>query len=353
MAGELICRCGKQFPSGFSIHADCVIPLDGAPVTVLFGPSGSGKTTLLRLIAGLEQPESGGILFRGEEWFGARSLPPQRRRAGFVFQQYALFPHLTAERNVRYGARDASRAERFIRAFDLDPLRALYPRQLSGGQQQRVALARALAADPALLLLDEPLSALDAASRARTRQELRRVLLDSGVPCILVTHDRAEAIALGDWIAVMIDGSIRQTGPVRDVFRRPADVRVAESVGVENILPTEIVGREHGLLTLAVIAFGGARIECVDHGESGVALACIRAEDIAVTREAHLESSARNRIPAIVRSVTLEGPVARVELDSGFPLVALVTAQSAGELSLRPGERVCAVVKATTVHLLK
>lgn len=353
MAGELICRCRKRFASGFAIDADCAIPLDDAPVTVLFGPSGTGKTTLLRLIAGLERPDTGSILFRGEEWAGARFLAPQQRRAGFVFQQYALFPHLTAERNVRYGARDAARVERFIRAFDLEKLRLLYPRQLSGGQQQRVALARALAADPALLLLDEPLSALDAASRARTRLELRRALLESGVPCIVVTHDRAEAIALGDWIAVMIDGAIRQTGPVREVFRHPTDARVAESVGVENILPAEIVGRERGLLTLAVIAFGGVRIQCVDNGETGAGLACIRAEDIAVTREAHLESSARNRIPALVRSVTLEGPLARVELDCGFPLVALVTAQSAGELELRPGEKVCAVIKATSVHLVR
>ncbi len=249
MAGELICRCRKRFASGFAIDADWVIPLGAAPVTVLFGPSGAGKTTLLRLIAGLERPDSGSIVFRGEEWFGARSLAPQQRRAGFLFQDYALFPHLTAEANVGFGARDGARAERLIQAFELGELRAHFPRQLSGGQQQRVALARALAADPALLLLDEPLSALDAATRARTRQELRRMLLESGVPSIVVTHDRAEAIALGDWIAVMIDGTIRQTGPVQDVFRRPADPRVAESLGVENILPAEIVARHAGLLT--------------------------------------------------------------------------------------------------------
>lgn len=350
MAGELICRCRKRFASGFAIDADWNIPLETAPVTVLFGPSGAGKTTLLRLIAGLGQPDSGSILFRGEEWFGAGSLSPQKRRAGFLFQEYALFPHLSAESNVRFGAPDAARAERFIQAFGLDKLRAHFPRQLSGGQQQRVALARALAANPALLLLDEPLSALDAASRTRTRQELRRMLLESGVPSIVVTHDRAEAIALGDWIGVMIDGSIRQTGPVRDVFRRPADPRVAESLGVENILPAEIVSRNAGLLTVAV---GPAHLECVDGGENGAALACIRAEDIAVTREVHLESSARNRIAGVLRAVSLEGPLARIEIDCGFLLVAMVTAQSAGELNLQPGERVCAVVKATSVHLLK
>jgi molybdate transport system ATP-binding protein len=349
MAGELTCRCRKRFASGFAIDADWTIPLASAPVTVLFGPSGAGKTTLLRLIAGLERPDSGSIVFRGEEWFGGRSLAPQQRRAGFLFQDYALFPHLSAEANVAFGARDGKRAEHFIGAFGLGELRAHFPRQLSGGQQQRVALARALAADPGLLLLDEPLSTLDAVSRTRTRQDLRRMLLESGVPSIVVTHDRAEAIALGDWIAVMIDGAIRQTGPVRDVFRRPADSRVAESLGVENILPAEIVARHAGLLTVAV---GPARLECVDGGESGVVLACIRAEDVAVTRAAHLESSARNRVAGAVREVVIEGPLARIEIDCGFPLVALVTAQSAGELDLRAGEKICAVVKATSLHLL-
>ena len=352
MAGELICRCRKRFATGFAIDADCRIPLgappQSAPVTVLFGPSGAGKTTLLRLIAGLDRPDSGSIVFRGEEWFGARSLAPQQRRAGFLFQDPALFPHLTAEANVYFGARDAARAGQFIRAFELDKLRKHFPRQLSGGQRQRVALARALAADPALLLLDEPLSALDAASRARTRHDLRRMLVESGVPSIVVTHDRSEAIALGDWIAVIVDGSIRQTGPVREVFRQPAGAQVAEALGVENILTAEVIARDAGLATLAV---GDARIQCVDGGETGAVLACIRAEDVAITRELHLESSARNRIAGEVRAISVEGPLARVELDCGFPLVALVTAQSAAEFDLKLGERVCAVVKATGVHV--
>ena len=211
-----------------------------------------------------------------------------------------------------------------------------------------MALARALAAEPALLLLDEPLSALDAAARARTRQQLRNLLLSSGVPCIVVTHDRMEAIALGDWIAVMVDGRVRQCGPVQEVFQRPADSQVAESVGVENVLPARIVSRDAGLLTIET---GGAHLQAVDSGEGGVLAVCIRAEDVAIAHDSAVTSSMRNRLPGRVTSVTIEGPLARVELDCGFPLVALITAQSAQELELKAGEAVCAIVKTTAVHV--
>src|ERR1019366_1020289 len=235
MADQLICQCRKRLSKVFEVEADLRIPLDRAPVTVLFGPSGSGKTTLLRMIAGLERPDAGSIVFGERAWFDAARaihLPPQKRRAGFLFQDYALFPHLTVLQNVAYNA-SRETARQLLDTFGLAEFAASKPRAISGGQQQRVALARALAAQPALLLLDEPLSALDAATRSRTRYELRRMLLTGGVPSIVVTHDRMEAVALGDWMAVMVDGRIRQTGPVQEVFRRPADPQVAESVGVE------------------------------------------------------------------------------------------------------------------------
>jgi molybdate transport system ATP-binding protein len=350
MAADLICACRKRLASGFEVEAKIRIPLDEAPVTVLFGPSGAGKTTLLRLLAGLERPDAGSIEFRGAAWCDTvRSicLAPQQRRAGFLFQEGALFPHLTVRRNIEFAARPG-RSGAMLKRFDLEELADRLPGAISAGQRQRVALARALAADPALLLLDEPLSALDAASRTRMRRELRAMLLAAGVSSILVTHDRAEAIALGDWMAVMIDGEVRQTGPVREVFRRPADARVAEAVGVENILPAEVDSRMGGL---SVVRVGSARLECVDRGESGTVFACIRAEDVAITREAPEHSSVRNRFDARVEAVTVEGPLARVELDCGFALTAVVTAQSASELVLKPGDRVWAVVKATAVHL--
>ena len=297
----------------------------------------------------MEQPDSGEIRFRGDLWYdSARGLrlAPQQRRAGFLFQDYALFPHLTVARNVGYAARPAKRRE-LLEAFGLANLAGRYPRAISGGQQQRVALARALAAEPALLLLDEPLSALDAVARLRTRHELRRMLVAGGVPSIVVTHDRVEAVALGDRMAVMVDGRIRQEGPVQEVFRHPADAQVAESLGMENVLPVAVVEREAGLVTVAV---GAARLQCLDT-EASPAWACIRAEDVALARHTSGDSSVRNRLAGRVQSVLLEGPLARVELDCGFPLVAAITAQSAAEMNLKPGDPVYAVVKATAVHL--
>ena len=350
MADPLTCNCRLRLASGFTVDANLRIPLDEAPVTVLFGPSGAGKTTLLRLLAGLERPDDGVIAFRGATWCDTERglwLAPQHRRAGFLFQESALFPHLTVRQNVAF-ASNAAKADELMARFGLGDLAGRYPGAISAGQRQRVALARALAADPALLLLDEPLSALDAAARARMRRELRSLLLAGGVASIVVTHDRAEAIALADWMAVMIDGRVRQAGPVRDVFRRPTDAQVAEAVGVENILPAEVSSRANGL---AVVRVGAAHIECIDSGESGPVYACIRAEDITLAADAREHSSARNRIAGRVEAVTLEGAIARVELDCGFPLSATVTAQSASELGLRPGVQVCAVIKATAVHL--
>ncbi|HXA49651.1 MAG TPA: ATP-binding cassette domain-containing protein, partial [Candidatus Acidoferrum sp.] len=172
MADQLTCDCFHRFRSGFTLDASLRIP-ESASVTVLFGPSGSGKTTLLRAIAGLERMERADVCFRGRDW---TTLPPQQRRAGFLFQDYALFPHLTVADNVRYAA-TPEQARHAMEILGIAKLAAQMPRTLSGGEQQRVALARAIAAGPDLLLLDEPLSALDAPTRARLRQELRALLL--------------------------------------------------------------------------------------------------------------------------------------------------------------------------------
>ncbi len=348
IADALICRVRKRLRPEFEIDSDWSIASESA-VTVLFGPSGSGKTSLLRLIAGLDRPDSGRIQFRGAVWFDSAAgacLPPQQRRAGFLFQDYALFPHLTVAQNVAFAA-DREHAAALLETFDLADLAARYPREISGGQQQRVALARALAAQPSLLLLDEPLSALDAAARVRMRAELRRVLSGSRIPAIVVTHDRTEAVALGDRMAVLVDGRIRQHGPVQDVLRHPADAAVAASVGIENVLAAEIAGRDRGLLTLRI---GSQHLQCVDSGEIGPFFACIHAQDVALSRHSSEGSSVRNHLVGRVVSLAVEGPLARVELDCGFPLVSVITAQSAAELGIQPGDAVCAAVKATAVR---
>ncbi|MGP8245930.1 MAG: ABC transporter ATP-binding protein [Bryobacteraceae bacterium] len=353
MAGDLICRCRKRLAHGFTVEADFTIPLDRAPVTVLFGPSGAGKTTLLRLLAGLEKPDAGEIVFRGRTWLDSATgvyLAPGRRRAGIVFQDYALFPHLTVAQNVKFGAPGRPCGD-VLRQFGLAEFADRLPRQLSGGEQQRLALARAVAAKPELLLLDEPLSALDLNSRVKLRHELRRMLLAAAVPSLVVTHDRTEAMVLGDFMAVMVDGRLRQIGPVEEVFRRPADRETAVAVGIENVVPAEVESRAHGLLQLRA---GRARLECVDRGEgeeSRAVLVLIRAEDIALSREAS-PGSTRNHLRGSVTAVTREGPVARVELECGVPLVALVTAQSVADLDLDAGQTVYAAVKATAIHLL-
>jgi molybdate transport system ATP-binding protein len=333
--------------------------LDTHAVTVLFGPSGAGKTTVLRLIAGLDSPDGGSIRCGDEVWYdGARRInwPPQKRRVGYLSQDYAIFPHLTVRANVSYGARGGPVQDWLVR-FELGELADRYPRQLSGGQLQRVGLARALAADPRLLLLDEPLSALDAPTRLRMRADLRQLLAGVQAPAIVVTHDRTEALALGDSIAIMIDGKLRQAGAVESVFDCPADADVAAAVGVETICPARVLSRSAGLVTVEI---AGAPLVAVDTaGASADVYACIRAESVTIERHPPGErnppgnaTSARNRLPARILSVIPEGPLARVTLDCGFRLTAIVTRQSEREMHLREGEQVTAVVKATSIRIV-
>lgn len=349
----------RGFRGGPSIAARASFPLDGPPVTVLFGPSGAGKTTVLRAIAGLDRPDRGFIRFGGETWFDSeerRYTAPQGRGVGMLFQDYALFPHLSVEANVAFGLHRISQEVRRSRVAELAgklgiaELLHRMPSELSGGQRQRVALARALAPSPRLLLLDEPLSALDAPSRDALRGELRALLTDTGLPAIVVTHDRVEALALGDRLAVLVDGSVRQVGPVLEVYQNPVDAEVARVVGTENVLPTRLVRREDGLI---VVRSGNAELVAVDPG--GVeteAYACIRAEEVVLEPpNAHL-SSALNRLEGEIVDCRNEGPLARVTVACGIRLVAVVTHASVERLGLGPGTRVCAVVKTPSVRIV-
>lgn len=351
---------GRRFPGGPAVDARARLPLAGGPVTVLFGPSGAGKTTVLRALAGLDRPDAGLVRFDGEVWFDAAAglfVPPQRRGVGVVFQDHALFPHLTVAQNVGYGLAALPRGEREARVRELaarlrvKDLLARRPREISGGEAQRVALARALAPRPRLLLLDEPLSALDAPTRDALRGELRELLVAAAVPAVLVTHDRAEALALGDRMVVLAAGAVRQVGPVHEVFSAPADVEVARTVGTENVLPVRVVSRERGLV---VVEGGGLRLTAVDPGGAGGdGYACLRAEEVVLEEPPGHASSALNHLAALVATRSDEGPLVRVGLDvGGTRLVALVTRRSADALALAPGRRVVAVVKAPAVRVV-
>ncbi len=349
----------RRFPRGPSIRARAELALDGGLVTVLFGPSGAGKTTVLRALAGLDRPDAGTIRFAGETWFDGAAgtfVPPQRRAIGLVFQEHALFPHLRVAGNVAYGVRRLRRAERDARVRELagrlriEELLDRRPAELSGGQRQRVALARALAPRPRLLLLDEPLSALDAPARAELRGELRRTLESSGVPAVVVTHDRIEALALGDRMIVMAGGAVRQQGRVDEVFGAPADVEVARVVGTENVLHVRLARREDGLV---VVRAGPVELVAVDPGGlEDEAFACIRAEEIVLEDAPGAPSSAQNLIAGTIAARADEGPLVRVKVDCGAPLVALVTRASAERLRLVPGRAVAALVKAQAVRLV-
>ncbi|MBK9373251.1 MAG: ABC transporter ATP-binding protein [Holophagales bacterium] len=359
MAAPLEARFVRRFRGGPAISADLVLPGGDGPVTVLFGPSGSGKTTVLRALAGLDRPDEGTIVQGDETWLDtARGVfvPARRRRVGLLFQDYALFPHLTARQNVAFGLHRTGSAERARRTAEvlallkLDGLGDRRPAELSGGQRQRVALARAIAPSPRLLLLDEPLSALDAPTREELRGDLRALLLRLGVPAIVVTHDRIEALALGDRMAVMVDGGIRQHGRVADVFERPADRDVARCVGVDTVLAGRVVEAAEDLATVEA---HGLRLAAVDRGLRGDVWALLRAEDVTLEQGGGARSSARNHLPGIVASVTSEGPLVRVVLTcAGTRLSALITRASRTELALAEGAEVFAVIKAPSIHLV-
>jgi molybdate transport system ATP-binding protein len=380
MADALIVDIGKRFPSGVAIAADLRVSIGPGTIVVLFGPSGSGKTTIVRSVAGLERPDRGIIEFNGETWLDADAsvfVEPQRRRVGYVFQDAALFPHLSVLDNIRYGAdarltwrrssdlqnsgerhgwsedpRDMMGVGELLDMLDVRDLSTRRPRQLSGGQAQRVALARALAASPRLLLLDEPFAALDTPARAGLRRLLRTAIERLGIAAILVTHDRTEAIALGDQMAVLAGGRIRQVGPVLDVFRRPADLIVAQSVGIESVLPARIEGSANGLVELRV---GDKMLRAVEselEPDTRDVFACIRAEDVTIERVADPNASARNHLPGRIVTIESEGPIERLTLDCGFTLAALITRQAREEMALQAGGSVVAAVKATAIHLV-
>jgi molybdate transport system ATP-binding protein len=356
---KLFANFEKRYASGTVVRAAIERSADEFSVTILFGPSGCGKTTILRSLAGLERPEIGRINYRQEVWLDAAAgvfVPPQRRGVGFLFQEYALFPHMTAASNIAYGLPAASyetsrrQIGNMLDLLGLTGLENRFPRQLSGGEQQRVALARAVIRKPRLLLLDEPLSALDASTREVLRRELRKILREFSIPCFMVTHDWLEAATLGDYVIVLENGNTLQMGLIDEVFSRPVDPKVARMVGIETVTPASVVRVENDLLIVAVADTELAAVpSTIVHGP---VFLCIRGEDVTLQKDIGKQSSARNQLPAKVRAMEHEGPLVRIELDCGFPLVALITKNAAETLDLRVGAQVVAQIKAPAIHVL-
>jgi putative spermidine/putrescine transport system ATP-binding protein len=334
--------CGKTFADGTRALEPATLDIARGETLVLLGPSGCGKTTMLRIIAGLELPDAGGkVLFDGKDM---TSVPIERRNVGMVFQSYALFPNMSVSDNIGYGLkiRGVAKRERAARVAELVALTnisGLENRridQLSGGQRQRVALARAVAIRPGILLLDEPLTALDAALRDRLRGELNRLLRALGITTIYVTHDQSEAMELGDRIVVMQKGTIAQIGSPREIYFAPKNRFVAEFIGAANIIEAPI---ENGQLVLP-----GGRQPIGVGADVSAAVAMIRPETIRVVETGSAPLS------GLIDSVSFIGDRQRMVVSGASD--KLLTVDAPNTVQAKAGERVGLLISPDAVRLL-
>jgi putative spermidine/putrescine transport system ATP-binding protein len=335
-------NCGKTFADGTRALEPATLDIARGETLVLLGPSGCGKTTMLRIIAGLDVPDNGGkVLFDGKDM---TKVPIERRNVGMVFQSYALFPNMSVAENIGYGLkiRGVPKDERAVRVAELVALTnitGLESRridQLSGGQRQRVALARAVAIRPGILLLDEPLTALDAALRDRLRSELNRLLRALGITAIYVTHDQSEAMELGDRIVVMNRGAIAQIGTPRDIYFTPRNRFVAEFIGAANIIEASV---ENGHLMLP-----GGRQPITSHVNLAVAVAMVRPEAI------HLTDAGSAPLTGIVDSVSFNGDRQRLVISNAA--TKPLTVEASNTVQAKAGERVGLSITPEAVRLL-
>lgn len=331
-------------------------------ITVLFGSSGCGKTTTLRAVAGLVQPDSGRIAADGVVFFDREKgidLPIRSRSVGYVFQDLALFPHLSVEENVEYGlfrlppAERRTKAREMVEALGIADLWRSMPTEISGGQRQRVALARALAIEPRVLLLDEPLSALDAAIKQSLIADFRRINRERRIPALYVTHNRAEAVALGEKVIVLDHGRVIASGSPIEVFEAPRAMQVARLSGVENVF-TAVVrettpsnGTMQVLIGDCVLSVPLGRCSTGDTVRVG-----IRAGDILLASEEPRGVSARNVLAATVTTIERSGDDVLVSVNCGCLLVASLTPQAIHELKIEVGTSLWLLIKTHSCHLL-
>jgi len=335
--------------------------------TILFGPSGAGKTTLLDCVAGLTKPDSGRIAISDRVLFDAAqgtSLPVAKRSIGYVFQSLALFPHLTVEQNAQYGlahlppAERAAQASAILQAFRIPHLARRYPREISGGESQRTALARTLVTNPAVLLLDEPLAALDAATKAKIIDDLRAWNQAHLIPILYVTHSREEVFALGERILVLDAGHIVAQGTPHEVIAAPQQETVAQLVGFENIFDAtvESVHPERGTMSLRIAGDGGPVVLETPLVRGGVGSALrvgIRAGDILLATSPPVGLSARNVIPGRILALEQRDVIVTARVKCRVEMEVHLTLAARDSLQLAPGREVWLVIKTHSCHLMR
>ncbi|NMG39370.1 molybdenum ABC transporter ATP-binding protein [Chelativorans sp. ZYF759] len=354
MALEVMARATTPIP------LDIAFRVEPGELLALVGHSGSGKSTMLRTIAGLWSPTEARVSVNGETWLDTSSgidLAPHRRRVGIVFQSYALFPHMSALANVMAAMGHLpstdrqGRARELLGLVNLEGLEARKPATLSGGQQQRVAVARALAREPSALLLDEPFSAVDRATRDRLYEEIRQLRAHLAMPTVLVTHDLEEARLLADRMVVIEDGRVAGAGSTAEIMSDPVALRAMGLRELGSGLPAVIEAQEDDELTRLRAAAGPVWLPRVE-GEPGTAVSLrIMAHDVIIAREKPAGISALNMLPATVTAIDGgDGPGVIVRLDvGGSPILAQLTARSVRVLALAPGTPCFAVVKSMAV----
>jgi molybdate transport system ATP-binding protein len=328
---------------------DVNLTIEDGEYFIILGPTGAGKTILLETIAGIHSPDAGSITLGGHE---ISLMEPEKRGVGMVYQDYMLFPHMTVEKNIEFGLRQQKIDPSTIRKqvgeaaemLGIGHLLERYPGTLSGGEQQRAAIARALVLRPRVLLLDEPLSALDAATRERLRRELKVIHTAMRTTIVHITHHFEDIFALADRVAVMQNGTVVQAGTPEEIFQRPATEFVASFTGMENVFS----GRSRLADGEALIDVGPISLHTAADIEGDVYVG-IRPEEVIVSREP-FESSAVNTFRGVVTEVRRNGMFSRIVVDAGVPFVCVLTRQSIRRLGLAEGESVYVTFKASAVH---